>query len=178
MRPAVFLDRDGVLSRSLVKDGKPYAPRALKDFRLMPRAADIVKRLRGAGFLVVVVTNQPDIGNKLVSRAVVNAMNNRLKSRVPIDHLEMCSHRQNDGCECRKPKPGMLLKAAQLHGIDLKRSFMVGDRTSDIAAGQAVGCCSVFIDRRYREPPPSTPEARVRSLAAAVDFIIHQNTKP
>jgi D-glycero-D-manno-heptose 1,7-bisphosphate phosphatase len=176
MGAAVFLDRDGVLSRSLVKDGKAYAPRALKDFRLLPRAADSVKRLQIAGFIVIVVTNQPDIGNELVSRAVVDAMNDRLKSRTSIDDLEVCPHRQDEGCSCRKPKPGMLLKAAQRHGIDLKRSFMVGDRASDISAGQAVGCRSVFIDRRYSESPPHAPDASVRSLTAAVDFIIHQTT--
>lgn len=175
-RPAVFLDRDGVLSRSLVREGKPYAPRALKEFRLLPRAAVSVKRLQSAGFLVVVTTNQPDIGNELVSRSVVDSMNDQLKRRTSVDDIEMCPHRQDEGCSCRKPKPGMLLKAAQRHGIDLKRSFMVGDRASDIAAGEAVGCRSVFIDRRYRESPPHAPNSIVRSLTAAVDLIIHQIT--
>jgi len=142
----------------------------------MPRAADCVKRLQSAGFLVVVVTNQPDIGNGLVSRAVVDAMNNRLQSFTSIDDLEMCPHRQDEACSCRKPKPGMLLNAARHHDIDLTRSFIVGDRASDVAAGEAVGCRSVFIDRGYRESPPPAPNAVVRSLAAAVDFIINQNT--
>ena len=173
-KPAVFLDRDGVLSRSLVRDGKPYAPRALKEFRLLPRAAVSVKRLQSAGFLVVVATNQPDIGNELVSRALVDAMNDRLKRRTSVDDIEMCPHRQDEGCSCRKPKPGMLIKAARLHDIDLKRSFIVGDRASDIAAGEAAGCLTLFIDRRYRESPPHAPSASVRSLPAAVDFIIHQ----
>jgi D-glycero-D-manno-heptose 1,7-bisphosphate phosphatase len=175
-RPAVFLDRDGVLSRSVVRGGKAYAPRALKDFRLLPRAANSVKRLHIAGFIVIVVTNQPDIGNGLADRAVVEAMNDRLRSRTAVDDIEMCPHRQDAGCACRKPKPGMLLEASRHHNIDLKRSFIVGDRASDISAGEAAGCLTVFIDRRYREPAPSAPTATVRSLRAAVDFIIHHSS--
>ena len=178
MQPAVFLDRDGVLSRSLVKDGKAYAPRVLKEFRLLPRAVDSVKRLKISGFIVVVVTNQPDIGNALVSRSVVDSMNDRLRSRTAVDDIEMCPHRQDEGCSCRKPKPGMLLNAARRHDIDLKRSFMVGDRASDIVAGETAGCHTVFIDRRYNESPPRAPGAIVRSLPAAVDFILYQTTEP
>lgn len=175
-RPAVFLDRDGVLSRSIVRDGKSYAPRALKDFRLLPRAANSVKRLHYAGFIVVVVTNQPDIGNGLADRAVVDAMNDRLRTRTSVDVIQMCAHRQNEGCSCRKPKPGMLLEAARRHDIDLERSFIVGDRASDIAAGEAAGCYTVFIDRHYRESAPNAPNLTVRSLPAAVDFIIHHSS--
>lgn len=178
MRPAVFLDRDGVLSRTLVRHGKPYAPRVLKDFRLLPRAADSVKRLQLAGFIVIVVTNQPDIGNGLVDYAVVNAMNDLLRNRTHIDGIEMCPHRQDDGCLCRKPEPGMLLKAAIQHSIDLKQSYIVGDRATDIAAGEAAGCRTVFIDRRYRELGPTAPTARVLSLPTAVDFIIHKTKAP
>ena len=144
----------------------------------MPLAVDSVKRLKNSGFIVVVVTNQPDIGNELVSRAVVDSMNDRLQSRTAVDDIEICPHRQDEACSCRKPKPGMLIKASQRHDIDLKRSFIVGDRASDIAAGEAVGCRTVFIDRRYNEPPPRAPGAIVRSLPAAVDFILQQTTKP
>jgi len=172
---AVFLDRDGVLSRSIVRNGKPFAPRSLKDFRLLPKASDSVRRLKHAGFIVVVVTNQPDIGNGLVDRAVVEAMNNLLMYRTSIDSIEMCPHRQDEGCSCRKPKPGMLLKAAQRHNIDLSRSFMVGDRSSDIAAGEAARCRTVFIDRQYHEIAHVVPTISVGSLPAAVEFIIQQN---
>jgi len=144
----------------------------------MPLAVDSVKRLKNSGFIVVVVTNQPDIGNELVSRSVVDSMNDRLQSRTAVDYIEMCPHRQDEACSCRKPKPGMLIKASQRHDIDLKRSFIVGDRASDIAAGEAVGCQTVFIDRRYNECPPRAPGAIVRSLPAAVDFILHQTTEP
>ena len=175
-RSAVFLDRDGVLTRSFVKNGKAFAPRVLEDFRLLPWAAKSVERLKLAGFIVVVVTNQPDIGNKLVDRAVVETMNNLLRIRTTIDDVEMCPHRQDEGCPCRKPKPGMLFGAARRHQIDLGRSFMVGDRASDVAAGEAAGCHTVFIDRRYREPAPTAPTAIVRSLPAAVHFILNYSS--
>jgi D-glycero-D-manno-heptose 1,7-bisphosphate phosphatase len=177
-RSAVFLDRDGVLTRCFVRDGKAYAPRALGDFRLLPWAAKSVERLQLAGFVVVVVTNQPDIGNKLVDRAVVDTMHKLLRSRTSVDDIEMCPHRQDEGCPCRKPKPGMLLNAARRHNIDLSRSFMVGDRASDVAAGEAVGCHTVFIDRQYREPAPTEPTAIVRSLPAAVHFILDHASAP
>jgi D-glycero-D-manno-heptose 1,7-bisphosphate phosphatase len=119
-----------------------------------------------------VVTNQPDVGNGLVSDSVVAAMHDKLRKALPIDDVRVCPHSQSAGCECRKPKPGMLIDAARALNIDLERSFMVGDRRGDIVAGQAVGCYTLFIDRRYTEPRPSQPDERVRSLPSAVKTIL------
>jgi D-glycero-D-manno-heptose 1,7-bisphosphate phosphatase len=166
------LDRDGVISRSELRGGKPYAPRRLEDFRLLPGAARAVRDLKHAGFLVIVVTNQPDIGNGLVDSAVVQAMHARLRARVPVDDIRMCPHRQDAGCTCRKPKPGMLLAAARQWDIDLRSSYMVGDRDGDIFAGRAAGCHTVLINRDYSEPRRAVPEKNVRSLAAAARFIL------
>jgi D-glycero-D-manno-heptose 1,7-bisphosphate phosphatase len=174
LRPAVFLDRDGVLNRSLVIEGKPYAPRHLKDFRLLPGAAAAVARLRAAGFVIVVVTNQPDIGNSLVNPADVAAMNARLRQRVAIDDLRMCPHRREDLCACRKPKPGMLLAAAEELGLDLPRSYMVGDRGGDIVAGQAAKCYTILVQRHYKEPWGAEPDAQVTCLAQAAGFILER----
>lgn len=174
-RPAVFLDRDGVLNRAELRDGKAFAPRDPRDFRLLPKAAAAVDRLKAAGFLVIVVTNQPDIGNGLVDEAAVAAMHARLRERVAVDDIRVCPHRQTLGCDCRKPRPGMLLAAARDHRIDLARSVMVGDRLSDVAAGAAAGCRTVFIDRRYaetRRPFPTPPSLVARSLPAAVAAIL------
>lgn len=175
-RPGAFLDRDGVLNRSAVIGGKPHAPRRLEDFRLLPGVAQAVARLKAAGLIVVVVTNQPDIGNGLVDESVVAAMHARLKARVPVDDIRVCPHRQDLGCSCRKPRPGMLLEAARDHGIDLTRSVMVGDRAGDIAAGTAAGCRTVFIDRGYpetrRSPTPVAATFRARSLPAALPFLL------
>jgi D-glycero-D-manno-heptose 1,7-bisphosphate phosphatase len=169
------LDRDGVISRSQVRRGKPYAPRRLEDFRLLPGAAKAVRALKQAGFLVIVVTNQPDIGNGLVDPAIVDAMHARLRERAPVDDLRMCPHRQNERCHCRKPRPGMLAAAGQEWNIDLKRSYMVGDRDSDIVAGKAVGCYTLLINRNYSERQRTEPDQRVRSLPAAVRFILSRS---
>lgn len=172
MRRAVFLDRDGVISRSYVRGGKPYAPRRLEDFRLLPGAAQAVKSIKMGGFLVIVVTNQPDIGNGLVDAAVVEAMHARLRARVPVDDIRMCPHRQDEGCDCRKPKPGMLLAAARQWDIDLGRSYMIGDRDGDIVAGKAAGCYTLLVKRGYSEPRRASPDKMVRSLPAGVRYIL------
>lgn len=174
---AVFLDRDGVLNRAEVRDGKPYAPRRLQDFRLLPGVAAAVTMLKQAGFLIVVVTNQPDIGNGLVALTEVEAMHARLRARLRVDAIEVCPHGDGDGCECRKPAPGLLLAAARRLSIDLNGSFIVGDRWRDIIAGREAGCYTVFVDRGYRETKPVEADAVVRSLPAAVRRIIAMAAK-
>ncbi len=175
---AVFLDRDGVLNRAKVRNGKPYAPRSLRDFRLLPNAGAAVGRLKDAGFLVIVVTNQPDIGNGLVDPAEVEAMNARLTDRVPVDGLMMCPHRQDEGCACRKPRPGMILEAARKWSIDLGASYLIGDRESDIVAGRTAGCSTILVDRRHGEGCRIAPDARAPSLAAAVNGILLSESDP
>lgn len=172
MHRAVFLDRDGVINRAEVRDGKAYAPRSLADFRLLPGVKKAVADLKAAGLLVVVVTNQPDIGNGLVDAATVDAMHARLKRDLAVDDIRVCPHSQSAGCDCRKPRPGMLTAAADALDIDLKKSFIVGDRRGDIVAGQAVGCYTFFLDRGYAEARPDTPDATVKSLPAAVGVIL------
>jgi D-glycero-D-manno-heptose 1,7-bisphosphate phosphatase len=169
---AVFLDRDGVINRCEVRAGKPYAPRRLEDFRLLPGVAAAVRRLREAGFLVIVVTNQPDIGNGFVAADVVDAMHERLRSRVAVDDIRVCPHRQDEGCRCRKPRPGMLLAAARRWKIDLRASYVVGDRDGDIVAGRTVGCYTLLINRHYSEPRRAAPDRIVRSLPAGVRYIL------
>jgi D-glycero-D-manno-heptose 1,7-bisphosphate phosphatase len=173
-RRAVFLDRDGVLNRSPVIDGKAYAPRRLADFRLLPGVMNAVASLKNAGFLTIVVTNQPDIGNHLVSRETVETMHQLLRKRAAIDDIRVCPHRQDEGCACRKPKPGMLLDAAKDHHIDLKRSYMIGDRPTDVLAGSAVGCYTIFVQRGYAETRETIvrADAVVRSLPAASRHIL------
>lgn len=177
LRRAVFLDRDGVINRSTVRGGKPYAPRRLEDFRLLPGVVKAVAALRRGGFLVVVVTNQPDIGNGLVAAGVVDAMHDKLRSRLRVDDIRVCPHRQDAGCTCRKPRPGMLLDAAKALGIDLARSYMVGDRTGDVVAGKAAGCYTILIERGYSEPALAVPDDRAKSLPAAATRILSLSTR-
>jgi D-glycero-D-manno-heptose 1,7-bisphosphate phosphatase len=134
--------------------------------------AAAIRSLKRAGLLVIVVTNQPDIGNGLVDVTVVNAMHDKLRRRLAVDDIRMCPHRQDEGCSCRKPKPGMLIEAAKKCHIDLHRSFMVGDRWGDIIAGQAVGCYTVFINRGYKERQLATPDIYARSLRSATRTIL------
>lgn len=172
MRRAVFLDRDGVINRSEVRDGKPYAPRRLQDFRLLPGTVRAIHDLKQAGLPVIVVTNQPDIGNGLVDAAIVEAMHDRLRRVSPVDDILVCPHRQDAGCQCRKPRAGMLIKAAAKWQIDLKKSFMVGDRWGDIVAGQRAGCYNIFINRHYKEVQQTKPDSYAGSLPAAARLII------
>lgn len=180
LRPAVFVDRDGVLNRTLVVAGKPYAPRRLADFRLLPFVAAGVESLRAAGFRVLVVTNQPDIGNGLVDPAVVEAMHARLRARLAVDEVLVCPHSQDAGCACRKPKPGLLIQAAARWSVDLQRSYMIGDRASDVIAGQAAGCFTIYVRRGYAEKEPQSYTERANSFAHAARIILrraHQETE-
>jgi D-glycero-D-manno-heptose 1,7-bisphosphate phosphatase len=174
--PAVFLDRDGVIVIPEFRDRRSFAPRRLADFRLYPDAAASLQRLKQAGFLLAVVTNQPDVGNGLTPRSEVDAMHEIMTRELPVDSVKACFHRQGDHCDCRKPKPGMILQAAGELGIDLVKSFMVGDRSSDIAAGRAAGCTTVFIDLGYAEPAPDVPDYVVHSIAEAADVIIESTS--
>lgn len=176
-RRAAFLDRDGVINRNEVRDGRPYAPTALANFEILPGARDAIAALRGAGYLVVVVTNQPDVGAGRQSHAVIEQMHDILRREVLVDDIEVCFHVDGDDCQCRKPKPGMLLNAAAKHNIDLSRSWMVGDRWRDIEAGQAVGCQTVFVDYNYpNERRPERVDIVVRSLEEAVPFMLRDVT--
>lgn len=175
-RPAVFLDRDGVINAAVVNDGKPFPPNRLEDFVLMPGVLDGCKALKAAGYLLVVATNQPDVGRGTQKREAVEAMHQRMCEWIPIDGIEVCFHPGQglSDCSCRKPRPGMLLHAARTLGIDLSRSWMVGDRCGDIECGRAARCHTIFIDCGYAETPPSDPDYTVRNFGSAVEVIIRR----
>lgn len=170
---AVFLDRDGVLNAVVVRDGRPFPPMSEDDLHLLPGVAEACHVLRDAGFLLIMVTNQPDIARGTMSEDIVTSINGRLQRELSLDGVSVCPH-DGDGCDCRKPKPGLLLEAANRLGIDLSASYMVGDRWRDTEAGQNAGCCAVFIDYGYREQHPKPPYHRVTSLREAASWIIGQ----
>ena len=172
MKRAVFLDRDGVLNRSMVRNGRPYAPTSLDEFELLPGVMEAVTSLRNAGFLLIVVTNQPDVATGAVSGGVLDAIHRKLRAWLPLDDIKVCCHVDVDGCPCRKPRPGMLLEAAREWSIDLNRSFMVGDRWRDVSAGKAAGCTTIFVDHGYAERQVDAPDFVVTSLAEAVKIIL------
>lgn len=176
MRKAVFLDRDGVLVRAIVRNGKPYPPASLDELEILPSVAEACAMLHEAGFLLIVVSNQPDVARGNQRREVVEAMNQVLRNQLPLDDIRVCYHDDADHCQCRKPAPGLLLRAAQDWNIDLSASFMVGDRWKDMEAGRRAGCKTIFVDYRYRERQPDCPDHRVRSLIDAVAFILEDRT--
>jgi D-glycero-D-manno-heptose 1,7-bisphosphate phosphatase len=170
---AVFLDRDGVLNRAIVRNGKPYPPATAAEMELQPDAERSLIQLKKDGFLLLVVTNQPDVARGTQTTGEVEAIHERIRSALPVDEFLVCYHDDSDGCECRKPKPGLLLEAAQRYGLDLKYCFLIGDRWRDIDAAHAAGCPAVWIDYHYQERGPTfQPEARVSSLEEAVAFIM------
>ena len=172
-RRAVFLDRDGVLVIPEMRDGRSFAPQNLEDFRIYPEAKAALERLKAVGYCLVVVTNQPDVGKGRILPSTLDQMHDRLRHDLPVDWIAVCCHTQNEGCDCRKPKPGMLFNAARKFQIDLERSIMVGDRASDIAAGRSAGCETIFIDLDYvSDLKPESPDHIVRSIADAADVIL------
>jgi transaldolase len=173
MRPAVFLDRDGVLNEPVVRAGKPYPPAGPGELVLCAGAERAVAELRAAGFALIVVTNQPDVARGTTPRATVDAINAKLRALLALDDVLVCAHDDADACGCRKPKPGLLRDGARLHDVDLRASYLVGDRWRDIEAGAAAGCRTVLVDRRYAERASSVaPDARVASVLEAARWII------
>jgi len=176
-RRAVFLDRDGVLNRPVVRLGKPYPPADLSAFELYPDASDACRLLKSEGFLLVVVTNQPDVGRGLQSRDVVAAMHGKLQAALPIDRIEVCFDADDTATGgCYKPATGMLLRAAAALGIDVRRSYMVGDRWRDVDCGRAAGCTTVFIDRGYSEQLRSPADLTVREFLEAAACIAERES--
>jgi D-glycero-D-manno-heptose 1,7-bisphosphate phosphatase len=171
-RRAAFLDRDGVINKAIVREGRPYPPARLSELEVLPQVAQSLERLRRAGFLSIVVTNQPDVARGAASRDEVEAMHERLRAELSIDAIYACWHDDKDRCACRKPLPGLLYQAARDYDVDLNGSFMIGDRWRDIEAGQRAGCRTVWINRRYREQAPVGADYEVDGLPAAVDYIL------
>lgn len=169
---AVFLDRDGVINRAIVYNGKPYPPRSLAELEILPGVPEVLTQLKAAGFRLIVVTNQPDVARGTQTRTEVEAMHAVLTAQLPIDEVRACYHDAADGCDCRKPRAGMLLAAARDYPLDLAASYLIGDRWRDIEAGQRAGCTSLFIDYQYAEPRPTAPYVRTASLAEAVEWIL------
>ena len=171
---AVFLDRDGVINRMFVRDGIPFAPTTLEQFAILPGVVEAIAALKNTGFRVIVATNQPDVGAGKVAREIVEAMNARVQQECRVDDVRVCYHTEADRCACRKPKPGLLVDAARDWFLDLRASYMVGDRWRDIVAGHAAGCRTVLIDYNYAEQKAENPDIVVKSLEEASQRILSE----
>jgi D-glycero-D-manno-heptose 1,7-bisphosphate phosphatase len=174
MQRAVFLDRDGVLNEPLIRDGLPHPPQTLDEFRLYPEAAPACALLRQAGFLLILATNQPDVGRGALPLEAVERMHALLLDKIPLDRIEMCTAPDDDspGSERRKPAPGMLLDAAKALPIDLPRSYMIGDRWKDIDCGHAAGCITILITHPYAEKLRQSPHHYADNILAAAELIL------
>ena len=169
---AVFLDRDGVINRAILRENRPIPPANLSELEILPGVAEALTSLSAAGFVLIVVSNQPDVARGTTSLSTVEAINAELRRELPLDDFRVCCHDSADECECRKPKPGLITAAAAERNVDLSSSFLVGDRWRDIEAGQRAGCTTFYIDYGYSERQPEGWHYRVTSLAEAAAIIL------
>ena len=178
----LFLDRDGVINESIVREGKPYPPADWSEVRYLPGIEKLCDMAHAAGWLVIVATNQPDVGRGTMPQQTVEEIHERMKADLGLDDVEVC-YDPGRGVPSlfRKPAAGMLLRSADKHGIDLAASFMIGDRWRDVSCGCAAACRTVFIDYGYDEALRERPDFTVRSLAEAIDLLspfLHAPTDP
>jgi len=179
-RRAVFLDRDGVLNRAVVRDGEARPPATLAELEILADTPSALAALHAAGFALIGVTNQPDVARGAQRRETVEAINAALLGALPLAEILVCYHDDADGCQCRKPRAGLLREAATRHGIDLPSSFMVGDRWRDVEAGRGAGCTTIFIDRGYAEAyrGEGRPDRVVHSMGEAAGWILGRSHLP
>ncbi len=169
---AIFLDSDGVLNTAIIKDGKPVAPTSLAQFEIPTEVKPALEKLKSAGYLLICVSNKPDIERGLMTQEAVDSIFNKIRHDLPLDDVFIC-YKENS--ECYKPKPGLLLDATKKYHIDLTQSYMIGDRWRDIEAGQSAPCKTIWIDRGYKEREPNPPaDFTAYSLNEATDWIIKQ----
>lgn len=168
---AVFLDRDGVINKLVNRNGLAQAPYTLEEFELYPGVEEGLRIIKDAGYLAIIVTNQPDVARGWVKKENVDLINNKIKELLPIDDIKICFHTNADHCLCRKPMPGMLLDAAKEWQIDLSQSYMMGDRYGDVAAGKKAGCKTILIGKGDARGDYPMPDYQADFLINAVKLI-------
>lgn len=171
MNKAVFFDRDGVLNKSFVVNDKSYAPRTYQDFEIYEQAQIVIDKIRKMGYLILVITNQPDIRKGLIVQDELKKMHQMLKKKLKVEDIYCCPHVTEDNCQCRKPKPGMLMKASEKWSIDLRSSFMVGDQHTDVGAGKEAGCITILLKKSYSGK--CQPDYTIDNLSEIVDIVKH-----
>ena len=171
MRKAIFLDRDGVINKIIIKNGLPFSPSSFAELEILPGVKESILKLQKLNFVCLVVTNQPDVSRGIIEKKTVVKINNYLKDKIKLDDFFVCYHDDHDNCKCRKPKSGLLLDACKKWDIDLKKSYMIGDRCKDIEAGKRAGCKTIFIDCNYKEAKPKNTNFTTDSLLNSVHII-------
>jgi D-glycero-D-manno-heptose 1,7-bisphosphate phosphatase len=168
---AFFFDRDGILNKSIIKNQKPYSPRFPNELKLNHKFLPFIKELKKKNYIIIVVTNQPDIKRGKLTKYSLKIINSIIKKYFLVDEIYVCMHDKVDKCNCRKPKPGMLKKAMKKLNIDLKKSFLVGDRNKDVEAGNSVGCTTIFIDYNYDDLKPKNYDYKFTSISKMINVI-------
>jgi D-glycero-D-manno-heptose 1,7-bisphosphate phosphatase len=168
---AIFLDRDGVINEAVMRNNLPASPRKLEEFKFLPEVAAVLEEFKSLGFLNIIVSNQPDVSRGLMEAKDLEKMNELMKERLKIDEIRNCTHDNKDNCNCRKPKPGMMLEAAAKWSIDLEKSFLIGDSWKDMEAGQAAGCKTFLIRRNYNNSLKNGYDFEVNNLKKALQII-------
>tara|TARA_B100002051_G_C16549638_1_gene541884 strand:- start:143 stop:676 length:534 start_codon:yes stop_codon:yes gene_type:complete len=176
MNKAIFLDRDGVINNIVVSNGLPTSPSKFEEFKILPGVRESIAKLKKLNFYCILVTNQPDVSRGKIKKETVIKMNEYLKKELSLNDVFVCFHDDSDNCLCRKPKPGLILNATKKWKINLKKSYMIGDRWKDIDAGKLSGCKTIFIDNKYNESIKSKPNFISDDLFNAVK-IIEKNEK-
>jgi D-glycero-D-manno-heptose 1,7-bisphosphate phosphatase len=171
---AVFFDRDGVLCQAEVREGKPYPPADAAKTVVIPSAMELLPALKDLGYVLLVVTNQPDVARGTRTKENVLEINDKLASLLPLDGFYVCFHDNRDNCHCRKPKPGLIFEAATRYGLNLSQSWLIGDRASDVEAGLRAGCKTIFLDFEYAELKPARPDFVARDLESAINLILEE----
>ena len=171
MKKAVFLDRDGVINKTIIEGGLPTSPNSLDELEILPSVKESILRLKKLNFICLLVTNQPNVTREKIDKSTVIKMNNFLKKKIQLDDIFVCYHDDKDNCNCRKPKPGLLLLAGKKWNVDFKKSFMIGDRWRDIQAGEKVGCKTIYLDYNYKDIKPKNPDFVTDKLLNAVYLI-------
>lgn len=164
---AIFLDRDGVINRTVFRRGAQRAPDHMGEWVWVDGVQSVLQALHARGYLLVVCTNQPDVPRGWQKREQVDAFHERIVRELPVARVYACFHDNADACSCRKPLPGMLLQARAEFGIAVEDSYMIGDRPSDIQAGQAAGCRTILYDEQGTTVCPGTvrPDHRIQHLS-------------
>lgn len=171
---AVFLDRDGVINKPVIINGKPFPPSDIASLEIIEGVEEGLIALRKAGFKLFIVTNQPDVARGKTSKESVDIIHDFLLEKLVIDEIDCCFHDGSDNCECRKPKPGMILRLASKWNIDIASSFLIGDRWRDIKAAKNAGMRSILIDYKYDEDYES-PDFSCSQFSNAVNYILNHN---
>ena len=175
MNKAIFIDRDGVISGPFIKDGKSISAKTFKEFRILSKVTKGLDLLKKKKYLLIIITNQPDISKKKINKNELTKMHNEIFSKTKIDDIYVCEHQESDNCNCRKPKIGLILKAKKKYNINLKKSFLIGDRSKDIESARRANIKSIYIERGYKEQKPKFQIITLKSFYKAVMFILNKN---